>query len=499
MMNEATNILIIDDEKIICFSCKQALEKEGMIVDCAENGIIGLAKIQDKAYDLVLIDLMMPQMSGLEVLDALQKYDSSIVAILITGFSTIESAVEAMKRGAYDYIPKPFTPDELRRVVHKGLERRKLLAETSQLREERVLNLEKLAAEQSRLETIINCMGEGLIATDKEGHLLLINSVACRLLNIKEPCQTGIDIRGNLNNAELETWIYDTLQRCEFPKEFINKEIIFDDKAGKIYSITLAPIKEKENLVTGLALVLMDVSSEKKLERRKVEFQKLVSIVSHELKAPINAIEGYLDIIIKGYVKDNPQKELEYLTRCRDKAEVLSNLIQDLLSLTSIDSGKITKQMEPVNVRPILIDILTFTENEAKLKNLTMVNEISEKLPMIIGDKNVLTYLFTNLISNAIKYNKQQGSVRIKTDMTKDHLIVSVIDTGIGIAQEELDKIFTEFFRSKREEVQRVAGTGLGLNIAKRIAELHNGFIKVSSQLDQGSRFEVYLPILKMI
>ena len=136
MANNA-NILVIDDEQIICFSVKQTLGPEGMDVDCAENGIIGLAKLQDKKYDLVLIDLMMPQMSGMDVLAAVRKIDMTIVPIIITGYATIESAVEAVQKGAYDYIPKPFTPDELRNVVRKGLGRHQLLVETDHLRKER--------------------------------------------------------------------------------------------------------------------------------------------------------------------------------------------------------------------------------------------------------------------------------------------------------------------------------------------------------------------------
>lgn len=495
-MIEKPQILVIDDDRVIRMACELALKQEGMLVDTAENGAIGLEKIKEQQYDLVLLDLMMPELSGTQVLNEIRKFDENIVIIIITGFATIESAVETLKKGVYDYIPKPFTPDELRNVVRKGLERRALLLKTEKLRQEREKGLLKLAAQKRRMITIINCMGEGLIATDKEARLILVNPVACRLLGIKEPYQMGKDVRGYLNNPELENLICETLNEKDFSeKKFIHKEIVFDEKEEKVYIVTLAPIIEKKEKISGLALVLRDVSEEKKLEGMKADFQKLVSVVTHELKAPINTIEGYLDVILKGYVNNQPEKQLEYLTRSRDKAEMLRNLVEDLLSLTSIESGKLTRQMEPVEVKVILLDISTFMENEALKKQLTIIHEIPDELPQIIGDKNALTYLFSNLLSNAIKYNKEGGKVTITANKQDKYLVFSFIDTGYGISEKDMEKIFNEFYRSKNKEIQKTSGTGLGLSIARRIANLHNGFIKAKSKLNQGSQFDVYLPI----
>jgi len=126
MMNKSS-ILIIDDEQVICYGCTQTLVQMGMNVDCAQNGIIGLAKLQDHPYDVVLLDLKMPQINGLQVLDAIRRMDQHIMTVIITGYATIETAVECVKRGAFDYLAKPFTPDELRGVVRKALENKKAL------------------------------------------------------------------------------------------------------------------------------------------------------------------------------------------------------------------------------------------------------------------------------------------------------------------------------------------------------------------------------------
>jgi signal transduction histidine kinase len=498
-MIENPKILVIDDDSVIRLACEKTLRSIGYSVETAENGKMGLEKVKAKNYDLILLDLMMPEMSGTQVLEQVKEYDENIIVIIITGFATIESAVDTLRKGVYDYIPKPFTPDELRNVVRKGLERRELLLRAERLRRERERSLLKLAAQKSRMTTIINCMGEGLIAVDKDAKLSLINPVACKLLELKEPCQVGKEIRSYLNNSALENLIYEKLRDENFIfEEFITREIEFDNSKNKVFSITLAPIKEKKDEISGVALVLRDISEEKKLERMKADFQKLVSVVAHELKAPINTIEGYLDIIIKGFVKDKPEKQMDYLVRSRDKAETLRNLIQDLLSLTSIESGRLTRQMEPVGLKQLLVDISTFMENDAQKKQLKISHVIPENLPMIMGDKNALTYLFSNLMSNAIKYNKDRGEVTIKAEIQADHLMISFIDTGYGIAEDELEKIFNEFYRSKNQAIQKIPGTGLGLNITKRIAELHNGYIKVRSKLNEGSQFDVYLPVERL-
>lgn len=495
-MSENPKILVIDDDNIIRIACEKTLRPLGYSVDTAESGKVGLAMLKQKRYDLVLLDLMMPEMSGSEVLEQIRAYDENIIIVIITGFATIESAVETLKKGAYDYIPKPFSPEELRNVVRKGLERRELLLRAEKLRKEREKSLLKLAAQKSRMMTIINCMGEGLIAVDKNAHLTLINPVACRLLELKAPCKVGTPIQGNLNCSELEQLIMECLVSGIFlHQKYITREVIFDSQAGKIYSVTIGPIREKRDEISGLALILRDISEEKKLERMKVEFQKLVSIVAHELKAPINAIDGYLEIILKGYLKDKPEKMTEYLSRSRERAEMLRNLVEDLLSLTSIESGKITQQPAAVDVNAILADLVAFMENEAQQQQLHIQLELSDHLPLIKGDKKALTYLFSNLISNAIKYNRVGGKIFIKTNVETGFLVTTIIDTGYGISEEDLPKIFQEFYRSKRKELDKIPGTGLGLSIAKRIAELHNGYIRVKSKLNEGSQFEVYLPI----
>ena len=492
-MTQNANILVIDDEQVICISCQQTLEKEGLNVDCAENGVIGLAKLQDKTYDVVLTDLMMPQISGMEILDAIRKMNQNIVAIVITGYATIESAVEAVKKGAYDYLSKPFTPDELRRVVRKALERRKLLLETEQLRKEREQNLLELAKERSQTATIINCMAEGVIVTNREARLVLINSLAEKMLHIQKNYVIGKPVLQLLNNRELENIIYKTLKVKKSTSTITRRKIIFDKKEGRIYQAVIAPISDDQVHILGLVTILRDISQEKKIEKTKEEF---VHTVTHELNAPLGIIQGYLDLILDGKFLNNVDKQNELIKKSRDKASDLTRLIKDLLNIFEIEAGKVAQEMRPTVISTILVDVVDFMKSEAIRKNLTFFTQIPENLPQVMADKKYLNRVFTNLIGNAIKYNKPNGEIKIKVETDDLYVVITIADTGIGIKKQDQNKIFEEFYRVKNEKTRGTPGTGLGLSIAKKIIESHSGYIEMESEWEVGTTFKVYLPKL---
>jgi len=164
-MAEAANILVVDDERGIREGCRRILMSEGFSADVAVNGEEGLKLAKAKPFDLILVDLMMPVMSGLEMMEQVRQHDPEIIMIVITGFATIETAVEAMKHGAYDYIPKPFTPDQVLAVVNRGLEKRRLSLQAQRLMEERDQKLLEVSHEESKIHTIVNSMADGILVT----------------------------------------------------------------------------------------------------------------------------------------------------------------------------------------------------------------------------------------------------------------------------------------------------------------------------------------------
>src|SRR4030043_243082 len=213
-MPDQTNILVIDDEQIMRDGCSRILSKDGWSVICAENGNQGLEEIKGhpENIDVILLDLMMPGMSGMEVLDRIRAMDPNLLVIIIRGYATVESAVEAMRKGAYDFIPKPFTPDQLLIVVRRTLERRNLQKEAGFLRKERERSFLGIGTEKSKIKTIINCMGDGVLVCDRDGCIVLSNPAASRMLKAPETCLLGNYLNQCNLPQELSHTIEESLQ-----------------------------------------------------------------------------------------------------------------------------------------------------------------------------------------------------------------------------------------------------------------------------------------------
>ncbi len=493
-MRNRPRILVVDDEEIIRLGCQRTLNEEQYEVLTAENGAVGLALAREKSPDLVLVDLLMPEMGGMELLEAVHRQDKNIVTIVITGYATIESAVEAVKKGAFDYLPKPFGPEELRAAVLRGLEQRRLLLETERLRRERARNLLELAAERSRTATIIQSMGEGLLVVNRRGQVALLNPLAQEILRVHEPQVLGKHVEGNLRTKELEEFISKALAH-EGPHPVLSrKEISLQREPQEVLSATLSPILSEKGEMLGVVVVLRDITVQKHIEKSKSDF---VRMVAHELKAPLGAIEGYLNLLVEGMVKDDPGRQREIIVRCRDRAEALLGLIRDLLDLSAIEAGKVAQEMKPVEIGPVLEEVVTMMDSEARARDITMELRAAPRLPKVVADREDLVRVFTNLVSNAIKYNRPGGHVTVAAHTEDSHVVVEVKDTGFGIAPEEQSKIFAEFYRVKNQHTRAICGTGLGLAIVKRIVESHRGYIEVESQPEQGSTFAVHLPMYK--
>ena len=362
MLGKAT-ILVIDDEDIMRKSCCRVLNKDGYRTETAEDGDSGLQKIREIKPDLALVDLKMPGMSGMELLEKIRGIDPNIVSVVITGYATIESAVESMKRNAYDFLPKPFTPDQLRIITRRGLERRRLALESERLRQE--------------------------------------------------------------------------------------KE------------------KMRENFIT---------------------------MVSHQLRSPLVSIQQYFEVILGSFAGKVASKQKKMIERASKRIDELIKLINDWLNMSHVEAGKLGEKFGPVDLVPLLSETKELLKPLAEAKKVALEMNLPNGIPLIQGNRDSLKQAFTNLISNGINYNLEGGTVTVSTREEDNHLVIEVSDTGIGIAPENLPFIFDEFFRVKTKETQGITGSGLGLPIAKRIIEAHQGTIKVASELGRGTTFSLFLP-----
>ena len=297
----ATRILVIDDEAGIREGCRRVLTGEGFEVDMAPDGEAGLGLFRAGQYDLMLVDLRMPGLSGMELLGALRGLDPDAVAVIITAYASLDTAVEATKRGAYDYLAKPFTPDELTAVTTRALAHRRLLVEARKLREQRERDLLALAGEQSRLRTIIDCMADGLLVINRDRQVVLFNPAALRILR-QDGLPVGALASECLNVPELVAVIETTLQTQASTRTQREFSIgpSHDETAVRVIA---APVVDEKGEGLGVIAVLRDVTALKEVERVKASF---VNMVSHELRAPLSAMRGYLDVILEGFASSDP-------------------------------------------------------------------------------------------------------------------------------------------------------------------------------------------------
>ncbi|MFZ5518683.1 MAG: hybrid sensor histidine kinase/response regulator [Candidatus Zhuqueibacterota bacterium] len=362
--NEKVRIFVIDDDPVMRLSCLKILEKEGFAVETFEDGILGLERIQVQKPDLLVVDLKMPKIGGLEVIARVHSMDPNICIVVITGYATIGTAVEAMKTGAYDFLPKPFTPDELRLIVNRGIERSQLAERSRQLK------------------------------------------------------------------------------------------------------------KEKENL-----------------ERRFITF------VSHQLQSPLVAVQQYLDVLL--HLPDTPNKatlQREWIERSTVRVQELLCMIRDWLTISKIESGQFVACLSAVSIPPLIDEILLTYNEQARAANITLLSQLDQHLPAVNAQTECLKMLFSNLIVNAIKYGRRDGSVRIYGECNGNEITICVEDNGIGISEDQLPLIFEEFYRVKDENTKNIPGTGLGLPICKKIAKELAGSIDVKSKKGVGTIFIVKLP-----
>ena len=376
-------ILVVDDEKEIRdFLCKALTRLGGFHVELAGSGEEALEKIKKDPFDLVLTDMKMPKMDGLQLMTEIANLDSDILTVMMTGHGTIDSALEAMKRGASDYLMKPLNLDEI------------------------IIRLRKVLEERQRF------------------------------VRLKD--------------------FADQLEKA-------NQEL-------------------------------------RKIDAMKSEF---VSIASHELRTPLAAIKNAVQLMLSGKTGEINENQAKFLSMAERNINRLTNILNDLLNLSRIESGKIELKFENVTLKGVIELTASALRPHADVKSIQIEAEVPEQLPAVYGDQEKIEQILTNLIGNAIKFTPDGGKILITAKpLSKDKrggfgdmVAVSVKDTGIGIPPEHLEPIFEKFHQVESSLQRSVSGTGLGLAITKGLVEAHQGKIWVESEVGKGSAFTFTLPL----
>jgi signal transduction histidine kinase len=372
---ETLRILVTDDEPGLRMAAERALRDftirlpsvdvdVNFRIDTAETGEDALEKITNSPPDILLLDYKLPGLSGLDILENINGKYPEMLAIMVTAYATVDTAVKATKRGAYDFLAKPFTPVELRNTIRKAANRIALAKQARQLAE----------------------------------------------------------------------------------------------------------------------------------EKRQVRFQ-FIRVLGHELKAPLNAIEGYLQIMAGKTMGPEVAAYEQSLERSLVRIAGMRKLIGDLLDMTRIESGQKSRELVTLDVRQLAKEAIELAAPAARESGVSIELHADNPVPMR-ADRGEIEMILNNLISNAVKYNRPQGRVDVTLSADADSTTIQVADTGIGMTSEDAAKLFGEFVRIKNEKTRHVMGSGLGLSIVKKLAELYDGSAAVASQPDVGSTFTVKLKSL---
>jgi len=488
---EKSKILVVDDERSIRDGVERVLSRMGCEIRTAPDGESALSILGEEAVTIAILDLKMPGMDGMELLERIREIDERIVVIIITGYATIETAINAMKQGAYDFIPKPFEPDHLKIVVNRALEKIRLSRDAEALQAERERTLLDLDREKSRTRTIIESLPTGMVVTNTQGEVVLKNPAFLQSLELEQAPDYG---------AEIDTCVADG-GFCEFVRALSGGQYGVDGEVPT-YELTVSdnkyllargrPVMNEKNECIGAVVTLSNITSLKMLDQLKSEF---VAKVSHELRSPLSTIHEQLATVLKDVTSEESAVDQDLIERAKEKTNALISLIGDLLDLSRIESGSLTENKKPVQLADLLSSIVEFMASRAENNKQRLSLETGDQpLPEITADPMALESIFGNLVTNAINYTPQGGEIKVSAWAEDGQIKVAVSDTGFGIPEKHQSKIFERFYRVKDENTRHISGTGLGLPIVKGLVDSMNGTISLESAPGKGTTFTVVLP-----
>ena len=349
--------------------------------------------------------------------------------------------------------------------------------------------IREMDLERSKLDTIFNYMADGVIAVDLNGHIIHANPIAIDILGLEDTI-----------NEEI-------INKKAFPMERINLDKIdyenLDSLEGDqvleinnvIYMVKYAPFRNEINNIGGIIIVFQDITEQHKLDNMRKEF---VANVSHELKTPITTIKSYTETIM-GYGDIDDELSHKFLSIIDNECDRMARIVRDLLQLSNLDYNKTKWNKIDYSVERLIKDACLKLDFSFKEKNQILNFNLEKDIPNIAIDKDGIEQVILNVISNAIKYTPENGKINIMARSENGRVIITVEDNGIGIPDEDKNRIFERFYRVDKGRSRELGGTGLGLSIAKQIVEAHDGDIILRSQYNMGTEVDIVLPISRSV
>ena len=352
-------------------------------------------------------------------------------------------------------------------------------------------------ADAAKSQAILEAIADGVMVTDAAGQVILFNAAAARILGTPRRAMLGQNIKdlSGLYGAAGSSWAalvagWQT-RHADEETPFIEERLEIEDRT---VSVHLSPVHLDTEFL-GTVSVFRDITREVEVARMKSDF---VSTVSHELRTPMTSIKGFVDLILLGAAGQVSGEQRRFLNIVKSNVDRLAALVGDLLDLSRIETGRLRLKLEPVSISDVLQNVLDSLRGRIEEKGLELIAEVPGGLPLVVGDRNRLIQILTNLLANAYQYTLSGGQIRVTVSQRDTALQVRVADTGIGISEEDQAKIFGRFFRADHQVVRDTDGTGLGLSIVKSLVELHGGELWLDSTLGKGSEFSFSLPLISL-
>jgi len=342
-----------------------------------------------------------------------------------------------------------------------------------------------LTDERNRSAAILGSMVEGVAVVGGDERILYCNQAFEQILELPQGSSQGKKLVEGLRQADLVTAVRQVLPGGDE----VTGEVEVGTVRRRSFSVTAAPVRAAE--ASSAVLVLHDITELRRLERVRRDF---VANVSHEFKTPLTAIQGFAETLLGGALDDKANRK-RFVEIIREHARRLARLTDDLLKLSRIEAGRLDLESRPVSVAGLVNGCVETARLKAESRGLTIAVELPEGLPPVRGDAVQLDEVLQNLIDNALQYTPSGGRIDVTAHSNGHEVIFTVADTGIGIPESDLERIFERFYRVDAARSREAGGTGLGLSIARHIVDAHGGRIWVESAVGQGSRFRFSIDV----
>ncbi|MDY6792556.1 MAG: response regulator [Thermodesulfobacteriota bacterium] len=498
-MPDIPNVLVVDDDPEICKYLEDILSRKPYKITVADCGGEAIKRVNRTSFDLVLLDLSLPDMEGYKVMDHIKRKSPDSLVIIITGFASIESAIKALRKGAYDYIRKPFEQQELLTTTENALENKRL-------RDSRKESEVALRESEERFRNLVenSLIGICIIQEDKivyhnreQGHLLgkLPDSYQITKFEFLHPDDLAKVQRlykgmrsGKIKTAETD---FRFSPSCKFSDQ---ADIKWVQCHASVFNY-----QGKESILVNM----MDVSRAKELEYLIMIKHKMASLgrvaagIAHEIRNPLTGINSYLYTLEDLCDNDTFSPEsIKMIKKIAGQIQTASNKIESVIKRVLDFSKPGTPKMIKINLNQSLSEAIDLSTATLRKKGIKIETSLADNLPECYGDEHLMEQVILNLINNATQIMNEKDDnkmIKVTSHFEKQSLFIRVADSGPGVPLKLRERIFDPFFTTHQD------GSGIGLSLAQRIVADHGGTITVGSSEWGGAEFSIELPIEKRI